>query len=127
MAPCPVLRCCDRTQVPRDAVPLPLGRYLSNAHNRSPKSRCGTKDAGMSFGLTARPAKPQPTIGKNTTSITSHRPAASPSAVRMSRRGKYRTKIRSEEHTSELQSLMRISYAVFCLKKKNNTETNKTQ
>src|SRR3546814_6197341 len=29
---------------------------------------------------------------------------------------------RSEEHTSELQSLMRISYAVFCLKKKNNTQ-----
>src|SRR3546814_2087811 len=29
---------------------------------------------------------------------------------------------RSEEHTSELQSLMRISYAVFCLKKKKNTE-----
>src|SRR3546814_7206796 len=28
---------------------------------------------------------------------------------------------RSEEHTSELQSLMRISYAVFCLKKKHNT------
>src|SRR3546814_1653200 len=32
---------------------------------------------------------------------------------------------RSEEHTSELQSLMRISYAVFCLKKKNNTPNNK--
>src|SRR3546814_10573225 len=30
---------------------------------------------------------------------------------------------RSEEHTSELQSLMRISYAVFCLKKKNHTPT----
>src|SRR3546814_7270798 len=30
---------------------------------------------------------------------------------------------RSEEHTSELQSLMRISYAVFCLKKKNYTIT----
>src|SRR3546814_10526828 len=30
------------------------------------------------------------------------------------------TDVRSEEHTSELQSLMRISYAVFCLKKKNN-------
>src|SRR3546814_5406351 len=29
------------------------------------------------------------------------------------------SEIRSEEHTSELQSLMRISYAVFCLKKKN--------
>src|SRR3546814_4408476 len=33
---------------------------------------------------------------------------------------------RSEEHTSELQSLMRISYAVFCLKKKkNNKQINK--
>src|SRR3546814_7911294 len=31
---------------------------------------------------------------------------------------------RSEEHTSELQSLMRISYAVFCLKKKNRTTNN---
>src|SRR3546814_5203444 len=34
-------------------------------------------------------------------------------------------KIRSEEHTSELQSLMRISYAVFCLKKKK--QYNKTR
>src|SRR3546814_4013358 len=33
---------------------------------------------------------------------------------------------RSEEHTSELQSLMRISYAVFCLKKKKNNHINKT-
>src|SRR3546814_4867533 len=33
---------------------------------------------------------------------------------------------RSEEHTSELQSLMRISYAVFCLKKKKNPELNST-
>src|SRR3546814_5230419 len=31
--------------------------------------------------------------------------------------------VRSEEHTSELQSLMRISYAVFCLKKKNTRPT----
>src|SRR3546814_2936156 len=31
--------------------------------------------------------------------------------------------VRSEEHTSELQSLMRISYAVFCLKKKKNNTT----
>src|SRR3546814_5591060 len=32
------------------------------------------------------------------------------------------TRPRSEEHTSELQSLMRISYAVFCLKKKTKTQ-----
>src|SRR3546814_10347109 len=42
-----------------------------------------------------------------------------------------RAELRSEEHTSELQSLMRISYAVFCLKKKKkqcilNNETQQT-
>src|SRR3546814_5219153 len=41
---------------------------------------------------------------------TKRMPAASSASTRVSR---------SEEHTSELQSLMRISYAVFCLKKKN--------
>src|SRR3546814_10802456 len=35
--------------------------------------------------------------------------------------------VRSEEHTSELQSLMRISYAVFCLKKKHQYNTHHTQ
>src|SRR3546814_1157209 len=42
---------------------------------------------------------------------------------------KWRDRIpaRSEEHTSELQSLMRISYAVFCLKKKNNTNKKHIQ
>src|SRR3546814_7669844 len=39
---------------------------------------------------------------------------------RPARTGNFR---RSEEHTSELQSLMRISYAVFCLKKKKKTHT----
>src|SRR3546814_2058531 len=41
-------------------------------------------------------------------------------AVRRSKRNQKR----SEEHTSELQSLMRISYAVFCLKKKNISDKN---
>src|SRR3546814_6363223 len=35
--------------------------------------------------------------------------------------------VRSEEHTSELQSLMRISYAVFCLKKKNKATNQKNK
>src|SRR3546814_5680126 len=35
----------------------------------------------------------------------------------------YQKRPRSEEHTSELQSLMRISYAVFCLKKKKTTQS----
>src|SRR3546814_10534930 len=41
-------------------------------------------------------------------------------------RASFEVQGRSEEHTSELQSLMRISYAVFCLKKKNGNEENET-
>src|SRR3546814_5165830 len=51
-------------------------------------------------------------------------PAAAP-LNRQARRGP-RSRYRSEEHTSELQSLMRISYAVFCLKKKKRKKTTKT-
>src|SRR3546814_3779846 len=39
----------------------------------------------------------------------------------------YHSIVRSEEHTSELQSLMRISYAVFCLNKKQETNNRSTQ
>src|SRR3546814_3896440 len=42
-------------------------------------------------------------------------------------RERHVTEARSEEHTSELQSLMRISYAVFCLKKKNTTQSMSTR
>src|SRR3546814_1912857 len=64
-----------------------------------------------------------------------HRRAASDAALRASGRGDTASRRRlaegrarapgdrrSEEHTSELQSLMRTSYAVFCLKKKTNTQ-----
>src|SRR3546814_1481689 len=43
------------------------------------------------------------------------------------RRHRIGTRQRSEEHTSELQSLMRISYAVFCLQKKKKAEQTKQQ
>src|SRR3546814_8150147 len=60
---------------------------------------------------TSCPGPPGPSFGK--------------SACRLYGRGWYRPggtggRARSEEHTSELQSLMRISYAVFCLKKKKH-------
>src|SRR3546814_6658576 len=45
---------------------------------------------------------------------------------RLQVRQRQRAVVRSEEHTSELQSLMRISYAVFCLKKKKREKKNKT-
>src|SRR3546814_4430130 len=47
------------------------------------------------------------------------RAAPGPTKLTIARRSTTLTTARSEEHTSELQSLMRISYAVFCLKKKN--------
>src|SRR3546814_9264042 len=63
---------------------------------------------------------------------TGHQAGDSPEKKCVVRRSPARRrKLRSEEHTSELQSLMRISYAVFCLKKKNkkqitnNTHSNK--
>src|SRR3546814_5549361 len=53
------------------------------------------------------------------------RPDGPPRASVLTRHelGQPRRMARSEEHTSELQSLMRISYAVFCLKKKNHRES----
>src|SRR3546814_4908513 len=52
-------------------------------------------------------------------------PVESPSARRVIRRqSPFRFSGRSEEHTSELQSLLRISYAVFCLKKKKIIRQN---
>src|SRR3546814_1217080 len=59
-------------------------------------------------------------------------PPAKPRVEGCSRlaRGLRRTPLhhpRSEEHTSELQSLMRISYAVFCLKKTHNNTTRRTR
>src|SRR3546814_937990 len=48
-------------------------------------------------------------------------------SIEVKRRGDVRrAKLRSEEHTSELQSLMRISYAVFCLKQQKKYKNNIT-
>src|SRR3546814_5316223 len=51
------------------------------------------------------------------------RPPRDIRALLIAAMGGVRAARRSEEHTSELQSLMRISYAVFCLKKKNQKTT----
>src|SRR3546814_7566349 len=71
------------------------------------------------------PPKPYRWIWSSRTCVTISRRAASPGGgradnVRVEQK-------RSEEHTSELQSLMRISYAVFCLKKKRRINTKKNQ
>src|SRR3546814_9847825 len=51
------------------------------------------------------------------------RPAVLPDCIAVKSHALCGRRARSEEHTSELQSLMRISYAVFCLKKKKQQQT----
>src|SRR3546814_6751029 len=57
----------------------------------------------------------------------SHRGRRAPRQRQHPRRPRWLRCRRSEEHTSELQSLMHISYAVFCLKKKTNKKTTQYQ
>src|SRR3546814_1420723 len=70
-------------------------------------------------------------IGFELSPFIMRRPSPSPGPFHdlgINRFGDGKQACRSEEHTSELQPLMRISYAVFCLKKKNNTnKTNSSQ
>src|SRR3546814_4780478 len=69
--------------------------------------RSQTRDDGATGGRDNLPTRLTQKPGREIT----------PAPVSVCPRGRRRS--RSEEHTSELQSLMRISYAVFCLKKKN--------
>src|SRR3546814_1999526 len=64
---------------------------------------------------------PYPPLFRSSPNFTRPRPALDPPHSRT-----VLTPPRSEEHTSELQSLMRISYAVFCLKQNNSQMTTKT-
>src|SRR3546814_4640962 len=98
--------------------PPPIsGGEASDSHDRRARALCRC--------VHFRGDRERRTSAKN--SVTSclregHRPARHrqvPTPISLNRR-------RSEEHTSELQSLMRISYAVFCLKKKTKI-TNETQ
>src|SRR3546814_4408738 len=82
-------------RVRRPCRHLRAGRNESRAENTGGRASPGESAAATG----AR--------GGGMISVASHRRSARPASSR------------SEEHTSELQSLMRISYAVFCLKKKN--------
>src|SRR3546814_2075723 len=82
--------------------PHTLERFPSDDRNRSPVKKSGETK------------KPE----RRSDSIRSKRAPGVPNLGCVDKFGMSGTG-RSEEHTSELQSLMRISYAVFCLKKKN--------
>src|SRR3546814_7797995 len=67
---------------------------------------------------------PYTTLFRSTVGVVDHRAIEVPLRHQQAELG--RLLVRSEEHTSELQSLMRISYAVFCLKKKKNKNKSHT-
>src|SRR3546814_7326919 len=71
---------------------------------------------------------PYTTLFRSIGSFGSRMPACCSRRLRSHNLSSSQTRpVRSEEHTSELQSLMRISHAVFCLKKKNTTHATPTQ
>src|SRR3546814_8756827 len=102
----------------------PAERRLGN-HHRRPVAVDDESDAGLVVAAqTGRAGRTQARLR------AAHTAPARPPGRRVLRRHRARRgPARSEEHTSELQSLMRISYAVFCLKKKkkqhHTTQCNK--
>src|SRR3546814_6089425 len=99
------------------------------------RSRRGVSRAGVSKDAAARVlprhralADRQALGGTPRGRTPGARPVAAvrPAGDRRPRAGGARRAARSEEHTSELQSLMRISYAVFCLKKKTKNQRTST-
>src|SRR3546814_2131640 len=97
------------------------------ACGRTGPMRQGAADRRDGAQILVRPDRPQPRPGRR---IARRRARANPAPRSGSLAGAARRPrisgqchLRSEEHTSELQSLMRISYAVFCLKKKKNQQT----
>src|SRR3546814_1897586 len=90
------------------------GRRVESADRpapRRPRPRGAADRAAASPGARGRP---RPRVQREIPALH-HRRGDPPPRAGQTGEG------RSEEHTSELQSLMRISYAVFCLKKKKNT------
>src|SRR3546814_1385305 len=86
------------------------GNPTPESRRRRTRNRCGSSDAGSRIRQDERePRSIRPRSRRDSAQALSGLPRRSPQSRR-----------RSEEHTSELQSLMRISYAVFCLKTKNN-------
>src|SRR3546814_7133372 len=106
-----------------------LGRAAHPGRCRARRGRKGTPEHRPPVQPRRRPTEDRPAKPAS----TARAPAAPPRRRRSHRQCRRRPagscRDRSEEHTSELKSLMRISYAVFCLKKKitKNTKTSSTK
>src|SRR3546814_6179898 len=125
-------RCALVTGVQTCALPIYQGRARLRPRGR-PRPRCHARPGLSRLALLLRlpglpeaggpGAAPAPAQGGGDRRRAVRRVPAPPGAVDLGDRAASSASqvLRSEEHTSELQSLMRISYAVFCLKKKNKT------
>src|SRR3546814_7933257 len=103
----PTRRCYDRRERRTEASHPPPARFHRWSESRRPHSPpCRVRGSGRPF-----PASLHRAFRWRTSAFETYRQRRSAGS-------------RSEEHTSELQSLMRISYAVFCLKKKKNKQLN---
>src|SRR3546814_3243372 len=107
-----MIRRPPRSTRPYTLFPYPT-RFRSPASRRLLDSLCHRQAENPDVRSAGRPAEPQ---------AAQHRFPGWNHADAGNGKGK-RIRYRSEEHTSELQSLMRNSYAVFCLKKKKNKTT----
>src|SRR3546814_3954981 len=121
-------RCALVTGVQTCALPISAGRRRPvggcrrgrGRRRRNAPSRRAAPTAPARRGRGTAPPSP----GSSAASPPAHPPrprAGGPRSRRQVVRRGHPEQTRSEEHTSELQSLMRISYAVFCLKKKTQT------
>src|SRR3546814_6886548 len=83
-----------------------------------PSSQSTSASVGRRKAMCWRPSGRRPALGGRRPDIPNH--------FSLDTRQSSSCRLRSEEHTSELQSLMRTSYAVFCLKKNKPTKRYKT-
>src|SRR3546814_9803011 len=118
-----------RRRPPRSTRTDTLFPYTTLFRSAGPRARReregGPESAAASPGSRRRPAPAEP--GRRTVGMRVGSSARGYHALSLACRvSQLRARLcRSEEHTSELQSLMRISYAVFCLKKKKITNIDK--
>src|SRR3546814_10894099 len=108
-------------------MPEDLGMRSSCRTAKPRAASCGLAPNGMLSGRAADAASRPDGGGGFKSSVSDARKAAAEAGVSLPDAPRKGRTIRSEEHTSELQSLMRISYAVFCLKKKKPTTHESTK
>src|SRR3546814_10769265 len=95
-----------------ETVDTNLDRHVTLLQGKTGKTRKGKKHAILAVSRPRFHPRRAPSRHENDATPAPRRPFAAA--------GARRARLRSEEHTSELQSLMRTSYAVFCLKKKTH-------